>query len=110
MQGDYSKAIKRRIHELARVAHERKLAAALAELEGELTRWRQGAIDAFEVSERIHRFHDGVARELWTRYSDAAMLDWQVARDIAAGAITEEEAGTEVVAALQPSIETSRRE
>jgi hypothetical protein len=108
MSGDYSKAVKRRIRELAALAHERKLARALTQLEGDFAQWRQGAIDAFEVSDRIHRFHDGVARELWKHYSSGATLDSQVAHDIANGAITEEEAGAEVVAALQPRIEMYR--
>ena len=108
MPGEYSKDVKRRIRELAAVAHERKPAVALGELEGDFARWRQGSIDAFEVSDRIHRFHDGVSRELWKQYSSGATLDSQVAHDIASGAITEEEAGAEVVAALQPRIEMYR--
>jgi hypothetical protein len=39
MLGEYSKAIKRRIRELAAVAYERKLAEALTELEGDFGRW-----------------------------------------------------------------------
>ncbi len=96
MQTDYSKAIKRRIRELAGLAYERSLSAALADLDSEFARWRQGQCDAFELEECIHKFHDGVARDLWKKYSPqaGAMLDFCVAEAIVTGKISVEEAGT----------------
>lgn len=105
---EFSKTVKQRIRALGAIAHERKLTGALAELEREFVRWREGALDAFELSDRIHAFHDGTAREIWKAYASNAMLDAQVAHDIAAGTIAADEAGTEVLAALEPAIALSR--
>jgi hypothetical protein len=104
---DHPKAIKRRIRELAGLAYERALAAALGELEKEFASWRQGRCDAFQLEERIQKFHDGVARELWKKFSPqpAFVLDLSVAEAIATRAISIEEAGPEVLEALRTKIE-----
>jgi hypothetical protein len=52
------------MRELARLAYERELAAALTEVEQAFGRWRAGEIDAFGVEHIIHQFHQGTALEL----------------------------------------------
>jgi hypothetical protein len=107
MQPEYPKAIKRRIRELAGLIYERGLTEALTALERDFARWRQGRCDAFELEEQIHRFHDGVARELWKKFSSSAgaVLDVCVAEAIATGKITAAEAGVDVLIALREKIE-----
>jgi len=63
------KHIKRAIRELAGRAHEIELTRELVALEGEFSRWHRGNITAFDVSEAIHRFHQGPARELYLTYT-----------------------------------------
>lgn len=63
------KHIKRAIRQLADQAYEIELARELAALQDELGRWQRGEITAFDVSEAIHRFHDGRARDLYTTYT-----------------------------------------
>jgi len=48
---------------------EAELRRALTELSGDFDRWKRGEIDSFELTERIHKFHQGPNREIYNRYS-----------------------------------------
>jgi len=63
------KQIKRALRELAGQAYEIELSRALAELQGQFGRWGQGEITPLDLTEAIHRFHQGPARELFDRYT-----------------------------------------
>jgi hypothetical protein len=65
-----TKANSRKLRELAGVAYSRELGTELSNVEKEFGRWRSGEIDPFELSDRIHRFHDGVSRDLYIAYRD----------------------------------------
>jgi hypothetical protein len=67
---DMTKAQRKRLRELAAIAYRRQLAVELAELETDFTKWRAGKLDALELSERIHAFHDGPFRVLHSRQID----------------------------------------
>lgn len=100
MLQDLTAAQRKRVRELAALAYDRELGRELALLEGEFAKWRQGELDAFELSDRIHRFHDGTARQLYGAYGhDNAPL--AVASAIRRGLLTEEEAGAPIVTALR---------
>ena len=53
------------MRKLAALAYERKLDKVLEALEKGFKRWRKNKITAFELSEIIHKFHNGPARDLW---------------------------------------------
>ena len=93
---EFTKAQRRKLRELGAIAYERDLSAELWKLETEFERWRAGGIDAHELSEHIHRFHQGPARKLFLAY-DHSNLDFAVAHAIHRGLITEEEAGADVI-------------
>jgi hypothetical protein len=95
-----TKANKRKLRQLAGVAHERELAAELAKLEAEFARWRRGEIDPFELSDRIHRFHDGVTRDLYVLYSRLSPSH-SVARAVALQVLREAEVPSELLEALE---------
>ena len=90
-----TKANKRKLRQLAGVAYERELCAELAKLEVEFTRWRAGEIDPFELSDRIHRFHDGPSRDLYVRYTRVPPSQ-TVASALALQILQEEEVPSEV--------------
>ena len=87
---ELTKAQRRRLREVALLAHERELSGALEELETDFKGWRNGEIDAFELKERIHAFHQGPARELWGVY-DAMGAAPAVARALAYKVLDESE-------------------
>lgn len=59
----------RQARELATVAREAELSEALRELDVLFADWREARIDAFQLSDAIHQFHDGQARDLFKMYS-----------------------------------------
>ena len=57
-------------------ALERRLASddlslhgALRELAADFAAWKGNSINAFDLSDSIHDFHKGIARELWSFYN-----------------------------------------
>lgn len=60
---------KKHVREIARVAYERELAAALDKLHASFQDWKQGRITPFELDVKIHQHHDGVSREFYNRYA-----------------------------------------
>jgi hypothetical protein len=79
---DLPKAARRTIRELADLAYERELAVELAKLRVEFDAWAAGGMTAFELEQAIHRFHQGMARELYNRYSAGSTLSHAVAAAI----------------------------
>ena len=65
----FTKAQKREIRRLAGLAYERELFAAAAALEEDFKRWRRGELDVFALNEQIHKYHNGVSRELYKLYA-----------------------------------------
>jgi hypothetical protein len=99
MDPNLTKAQRRRLRELGGTAYERDLSEHLTALESEFKRWRAGEIDAFALSEAIHRFHQGPARELFSKY-EPSHLDFAVAHAIHRGILSEDEAGAEALEVL----------
>lgn len=64
------KHIKRALRQLANRAYEIELGRELATLRNDFDRWQRGDITAFDVSEAIHRFHEGPARDLYMAYTN----------------------------------------
>ena len=62
-------------------------------------RWRSGEIDPFELSDEIHRFHDGVSRELYNLYGNLPPHQ-SVPRALARKILQETDVPPELLAAL----------
>lgn len=92
MSSQSDKAQRRRLRELAELAYERELSRELADLETEFGRWRSGETNAFDLSEAIHIFQQGAARELFSRYGRSSQ-ELVVAQAIRAGVISRDEVG-----------------
>ena len=96
---DISKAQKRELRRIVALAHERELTRALTALETHHARWRNNEIDVFELNEEIHKFHDGISRELYKIYV-LGEPHWGAARGLANGVIEE----SEIDPALRPRL------
>jgi hypothetical protein len=99
-----SKAIRRRLRDLARQAYARELGAELGKLEADFARWRSGEINPFELSDCIHRFHEGRSRELYVFY-DPRDPEVSVARAVGQRILERSEVPPEILAALEGKIE-----
>ncbi len=98
------KHIKRQVREWAGIAHERDLRKALGELRAQFDLWERGEIDAFELNERVHRFHQDTSREIWKRYA-TTHLEPAVASAVAAGVLRKEELPSELLQHIDGLIE-----
>jgi hypothetical protein len=104
----YNKPTRKRLRELAAVAHERELAGALNKLQEDFAAWQAGKIDAFELNDHIHQFHRQTSREIWKLYCYHGDLDLLVSRAFKLGLLTEEEIGTELLVQLGPRLSSFR--
>jgi hypothetical protein len=79
-----TKSERARLRQLAQVAWEAELDDKLERLFEDFSRWADDGMSAFELSDKIHEFHNGASRELYGRYTglDPATA---VARAIAIG-------------------------
>ncbi len=99
---EFARAEKQQLRRLAEMAYERELGAALRELQTRFAAWARGEIAAFDVSEAIHEFHNGIARELWKKY-DSRVDAFSVARAFEEGLLTEAEIPAALLAKLDRS-------
>jgi hypothetical protein len=71
-------------------------------------KWADDAMSPFEVVEKMHLFHNGVARELYKKYS-GPLVSTTVAKAIAENHIDESELSDELIAKLKGEIATFRK-
>lgn len=93
--GQISRQLKRCLRELAGIAYERELRAALQPVEQALADMHAGKCDAFAVSEAIHQFHQKPARDIWVQYNRMEP-EFSIAAALLDNIITPEEIPAEV--------------
>jgi hypothetical protein len=71
MSADLSKSERRKIRQLAEVAWDRQLRGELHKLAAAIADMAEGKITPFDVNEQVHRFHNGVSRDLFCMYSSS---------------------------------------
>ena len=60
---------KKRLRELAGIGYERDLAHCPGVVKNSFEKWEAGEISVWDLNDKIHEFHDGIARELYKVYS-----------------------------------------
>ena len=103
-----SKSETAQLRELATEAWEIELRESLEALFEDFGRWADDEYSSFDLSDRIHEFHDGISRELDKRYTGLPPLV-VVARAIAVGVIDETTLSPALQEKLADEIETLRR-
>jgi hypothetical protein len=74
MQGDITKSEKKRIRQLADLAWDRELRIELQKIAAAIEEMKNGQLTPFDVTDRIHKFHNGAARDLYNQFSHS--LPW----------------------------------
>lgn len=74
MKMAFTKKQLKAIRRLAGLAYERELSEALSDLATGFDEWRGGTIDAFQLHDAVHRYHNGPARDSWSRYQSSKAL------------------------------------
>ena len=86
----FAKSERKELHRVAGVANERELAKAVGVLEESFRQRRRKKIGAFELSDCTHKFHNGIARNLWGFY-ETGHADVSVRYAISEGIISKTE-------------------
>ena len=95
------------LRQLAQEAWEAELTRELEELFETFCKWADKGVSAFDLSDQIHEFHNGVSRELYNRYTGLPPAS-SVAHAIALGILGEESIDSSLLEKLLPLIETLR--
>ena len=93
----------RALRALAAAAHEEELRRALVPLQAAFDRWKRGELSSAELSDAIHQFHQGPAREVFDRYN-SGVLEAAVAQAIVSGFIDRSGVAPEVLSHLARAI------
>jgi hypothetical protein len=107
MADGWSRKQRRELRNLQGLAWERELEEALRSLRKDFEMWDRGDISAFELSDRIHKFHNGRSRELFNMYS-GSLDNWWVGHSIARGVIEESELSDDLRNVLKDGIAVCR--
>ena len=96
------------LRQLAEDAWNAELSEHLEELFEDFGRWADDGMSAFDLSDKIDEFHDGLSRELYARYNtlDPATT---VARAIAIGLVGEEALGESLRQKLARVVSRNRK-
>jgi hypothetical protein len=104
---DYPKRVKRQLRDLAGIAHEREVRRHLEELYEQFAGWKAGAVDTFDLTAKIHEFHNGPHRKLFAQYC-ASYVDLIVAAALVDGVLIESEVPAEAMDAIARIVEGIR--
>ena len=96
------------LRQLAVQAWEAELGTELESLFEDFSKWADKSMSAFDLSQKIHEFHNGISRELYGRYTTLAP-DIAVSRAVAKGILGEEELGATLLEKLSCEIDAFRR-
>ena len=107
MYSSLTKKQKQEMRALQALAWERELEQELTNLEEQFRMWRSGTIGAFDLSDRIHEFHDHEARDLYKYYSYRNNF-FAVPGAIAKGIISESEVSSPLLEAISSDIQHIR--
>lgn len=107
MDRDFGRRSRGVLRRLANTAWERELSTELTALAVSFDQWKSGDIGPHELSDRIHSFHHGAARELYGLYTRVHPPEL-VARAIGLGVLSEAEVPAPLLQALVGGIEYYR--
>ena len=92
------------LRQLAHEAWKAELDAELEKLFEDFGRWADKGMSAFDLSDKIHEFHNGVSRERYVFYANPD-LPTAVSRAVAIGLLSEDALGETLLEKLLPLIE-----
>ena len=104
-----SKTTEKLIRQYASIVHDRELGRTLEELRTEFDRWETGKISAVQLSDHVHKYHQGTLKEIWAKH-EMSSKEVIVAQAIASGILHEEDIPDEIREHLGRKIEFFREE
>ena len=104
-----TKAQKKHLRKLAAFGYEKDLARCLNVVKNSFERWDSGEISVWDLNEKIHEFHDDIARELYKSYTSINDPTFSVVFGIRQGVIDIDEVNEDCKHLLQPLLEYFER-
>lgn len=101
---DITKREKALLRQLAYEAWKTELDAELEKLFEDFGRWADKGMSTFDLSDKIHEFHNGVSRELYVYYTSPDLAT-AVSKAVAIGLLSEDALGETLLEKLAPLIE-----
>jgi len=96
------KSVRKALQQWTAIAYERELSIELRKLSVYFEQFENGKISPFEVSEAIHKFHDGIARELYGTYALSHGVDnMLVSNAVSNGVLSREELPAEILECIR---------
>jgi hypothetical protein len=104
----FTKSERALLRQLASEAWDAELREALLGLYENFGTWADNGMSSFDLTDRIHEFHNGTARDLYKRYTgvDPGFL---VSRAIALGVLGEDAVEAKLLSKLAEEIEFIRK-
>ncbi|MBI2837008.1 MAG: hypothetical protein HYX75_01730 [Acidobacteria bacterium] len=93
---------------LSAKAYDCELHRELEKLDADFGSWREGRMSSLELTERIHTFHQGPARELYLQYTRDSFPTVVVALAINHGLLSREEVPAELHDVLENALEATK--
>ena len=104
-----AKSFRKIARQLVGQAYQREQEKALGSLRREFDRWKSGEIDCWDLTDLIHRFHNGESRDLYKIY-EMGDIKIALARAIALDIIDADEVPADLLESMRPTIEYFRGE
>jgi len=104
---DYPRRVKKQLRELASLAHESELRRELMQLAEKFEEWKEHKISTWELDHMIHEYHQGPARDLYSRYNNAP-VGMLVAYAVVHRILKEEDVPEEVSPYIQNALQFYR--
>lgn len=104
MRQDLNRKQRAEMSKLHELAWRRELGRELSKLYETFQSWRDGEFDAFDLTDSIHRFHDGESRKLYGFYANDSSSH-AVPSAIARGIISESAVSSELLQAIHHDIQ-----
>lgn len=103
MSSQFSKSERSKLRNLAAEAHEYELAEAMSDLHDKFGSWADKQISVFDLNDELHKFHDGVSRDLYKLYV-LSKPELSVAVAISRHVLTSDEVGSGIMEKLEPLV------
>jgi len=107
MSTAYTRKEKAELRKIANEAWASELSSELEKLFEDFCTWTDNGMSAFDLTDQIHEFHNGVSRELYKQYT-VLPPEIAVARAIVLGIASEKSIDSPLLEKLQPLIKAHR--
>ena len=101
----YNKSERKELRKLSELAYKRELNSAINDLYNKFKEWEKGSIDSFKLDHEIHKYHNGISRELYKKYDDNDLIDITIGWAIAKGILEKSEVSDNLINKLHLIIE-----